>query len=106
MTSNTRDCKHGQLARSCHYCESEQELADLRTQVASLRAALSLSLHAFRAQLSHGQRKGLAYGELTCLIALGEEDAHVKMGNCLTFDEEREHRERVRAELAGGGRES
>ena len=33
MTADTktpRDCKHGQLARTCYICELERELADLK----------------------------------------------------------------------------
>ena len=71
------------------------ELAVARAEVTRLRDALNHSLHAFRAQLSHGQRKGLAYGELTCLIALGSEPEHGRMGNCLTLGEETEHRKRI-----------
>ena len=77
------------------YCGLEAELADAKAEVARLRDALNHSLHAFRAQLSHGQRKGLAYGELTCLIALGSEPEHGRMGNCLTLGEETEHRKRI-----------
>ena len=32
-----RDCKHGQLARSCHICELERELAAVREELAQER---------------------------------------------------------------------
>lgn len=36
----TRDCKHGQLARSCEVCELEADNAALRARVTELEAAL------------------------------------------------------------------
>lgn len=36
-----RDCKHGQLARSCDRCADEREIADLRREVQELKAALA-----------------------------------------------------------------
>lgn len=32
----TRDCTHGQLARSCNICELEQEVAMLRQKYAAV----------------------------------------------------------------------
>lgn len=33
-----RDCKHGQLARSCEICERDDEIASLRARIAELEA--------------------------------------------------------------------
>jgi hypothetical protein len=33
---NTRDCKHGHLARSCPACESEQAVQELRAEIERL----------------------------------------------------------------------
>lgn len=35
-----RDCEHGQLARSCHICSLEQEVAGILKQRDALLAAL------------------------------------------------------------------
>lgn len=58
-------------------------------------AALSYALHAFRAQLSYGQNEGLARGELACLIGLGEEWLHGRMGH-LPYEVEQQVRESLK----------
>ena len=40
MSETPRDCKHGQLARSCELCELERENAALREQLAERDAEL------------------------------------------------------------------
>lgn len=40
----TRDCKHGQLARSCEVCELEADNAALRARVTELEAAAEYAL--------------------------------------------------------------
>lgn len=40
-----RDCKHGQLARSCNICELEAEVTRLQAENDKLRAANNLAPH-------------------------------------------------------------
>lgn len=37
---NPRDCVHGSLARSCELCERDEELHELRVEMARLRKRL------------------------------------------------------------------
>lgn len=39
MSQNTRDCHHGQLARSCDRCADAREIAELREELERERAA-------------------------------------------------------------------
>ena len=39
-----RDCKHGQLARSCEICQLEADNAALQSRVAELEAALEYAI--------------------------------------------------------------
>ena len=40
MTDTTRDCAHGQLARSCDRCADAAEIASQAAEIARLREAL------------------------------------------------------------------
>jgi hypothetical protein len=40
MSDHSRDCKHGQLARSCEICELERERDGLRAENERLKALL------------------------------------------------------------------
>ena len=65
-------------------------------QAKRYKRSLSYALHAFRARIStHGNDSGLARGELACLIGLGEETQHVRMG-FLGFDDELKVRQALR----------
>ncbi len=44
MNQNTRDCHHGQLARSCDRCADAREIADLREELERERAAKAAAL--------------------------------------------------------------
>lgn len=77
---NQRDCKHGQLARACDRCADEDEIAELRAEVAVRREAVAAERKhcidiciAQRLTYEIGTNAELAYGEGVegCIAALG-----------------------------------
>ena len=53
-----RDCKHGQLARSCNVCELEAEVARQAAEIERLKATMRQSLRLLREAAPNGYGLG------------------------------------------------
>ena len=70
-----RDCKHGQLARSCHICELERELAAAREELAQFREDRTVLVDVCKEWQDRAER---AEGQVERLL-LDSEAAHANL---------------------------